>query len=183
MKKPYGLGIVVGRFQMIHAGHVDMINAARRACDSVAIFIGSSQESGTAQNPFTYETRAEMFRRVFGDSVKVFPLPDIGVGNVGQWGEYVISTVRERTGRFPDVLVSGKEERRPGWFTGENGARVAELYVPKTINVSASYMRELFISGDEETWRSFAPYALWDMYGSLRASVLASKDVTETASC
>ena len=40
MKKPYGLGIVVGRFQMIHAGHVDMINAARRACDSVAICIG-----------------------------------------------------------------------------------------------------------------------------------------------
>ena len=55
--KPFRLGLVVGRFQALHTGHEDMISRAIALCDRVGIFVGSSQESGTFQNPFSYDLR------------------------------------------------------------------------------------------------------------------------------
>ena len=92
-EKPFSLGILVGRFQTIHAGHELMIETALSLCKQVGIFVGSSQEAGTAQNPFSYETREKLLRLLFGEQVQIFPLPDIGVGNNGTWGEYVLENV------------------------------------------------------------------------------------------
>ena len=181
-KKAFGLGVIVGRFQCIHAGHEMMIDTALSVCDEVAVFIGSSQESGTNKNPFTYETRLEMLRRIYGDRIKIYPLPDAGLGNCASWGEYVVENVVRRTGRRPDLSVSGKEERRASWLDGESGESIAELYVPKTVAMSASQMREFFASDDRESWQSFTNHALWDMYGELREAVLSSRDNTETDS-
>ena len=47
MDKPFALGILVGRFQTLHAGHQQMIETALSLCDQAGIFVGSSQESGT----------------------------------------------------------------------------------------------------------------------------------------
>ena len=60
MDKPYKLGILVGRFQTIHAGHEKMVNTALQLCEQVGIFVGSSQEALTSKNPFSYEIREEM---------------------------------------------------------------------------------------------------------------------------
>lgn len=175
-KKPYELGIIVGRFQTFHTGHEEIVAKAIELCGTVGLFIGSSQESGTFKNPFKYETREKILKKVFGGSVKVFPLPDIGVGNNGKWGEYVLQNVRERFGRNPDLLISGKEERRVSWFDGIEGVSVSELYVPKTIDISATKMREFFINDDFDEWKKYTSEKLWDEYSSLRAEVLSSKD-------
>ena len=50
----FELGITVGRFQTLHNGHADMIGKALEICGKVGVLVGSSQESGTANNPFTY---------------------------------------------------------------------------------------------------------------------------------
>ena len=138
MNKPFELGVTVGRFQTLHTGHVYMIEKAAAVCEKVGIFVGSSQESGTAKNPYTYEQRERFLREVFGDTVEIYPLPDIGVGNTSKWGDYVLKNVRERFGKAPDLLVSGKEERRVSWFDSVEGVSVAELYVSKIIDMSAS---------------------------------------------
>ena len=116
MDKPFALGILVGRFQTLHAGHQQMIETALSLCDQVGIFVGSSQESGTQKNPFPYALRKRMLEKLFGDRVGVYPLPDIGVGNTAAWGDYVLENVMQRFGRMPDLLVSGKETRRLDWF-------------------------------------------------------------------
>lgn len=181
-KKPFALGILVGRFQTIHAGHEMMINTAAALCDRVGIFVGSSQESGTNKNPFTYELRKDMLKTLFGDKVKVYPLPDIGVGNNSAWGDYVLGNVESNFGRLPDILISGKEARRVDWFDSVDGVSIAELYIPKTINVSATEMRKCFINDDREAWQRFTNPLLWDRYGELREIVLSSKDNLETKS-
>jgi len=180
--KKFALGVLVGRFQGIHKGHEMMIDTALGVCDKVGVFIGSSQESGTAKNPFTYELRREMLERIYGGRVEVFPLPDIGVGNCAAWGEYVMENVLNRFGRLPDLSISGKEERRASWLEGKSGEGVAELYVPKTVVMSATQMREFFLRDERENWQEFTNPLLWDMYGELRAIVLASKDNKETSS-
>lgn len=181
-EKPFSLGILVGRFQTIHTGHEQMIHTAMALCDRVGIFVGSSQEAGTATNPFSYETREELLRLLFGEQVDVFPLPDIGVGNNGTWGEYVLENVTQRYGRGPDLLVSGKEARRVSWFDGIGGVRISELYIPKTIHISASQMRSFFLADDRESWQRYTNPSLWGEYDALRQQVLLSKDNEETAS-
>ena len=180
--KPYRLGILVGRFQTLHSGHTDMINRAIELCDKVGIFVGSSNESGTSKNPFSYETREDMLKTVFGNEVFVFPLPDIGVGNNSTWGDYVLKNVVDRFGEMPDLLVSGKEARRVSWFDSVDGASIAELYIPKTIEISATEMRDFLINDDYESWKKYTDSKLWGKYEKLRQEVLLSKDNSETHS-
>lgn len=180
--KPYRLGILVGRFQTLHSGHTDMINRAIELCDKVGIFVGSSNESRTSKNPFSYETREDMLKTVFGNEVFVFPLPDIGVGNNSTWGDYVLKNVVDRFGEMPDLLVSGKEARRVSWFDSVDGASIAELYIPKTIEISATEMRDFLINDDCESWKKYTDSKLWGKYEKLRQEVLLSKDNSETYS-
>lgn len=180
--KPYRLGILVGRFQTLHSGHTDMINRAIELCDKVGIFVGSSNESGTSKNPFSYETRENMLKTVFGNEVFVFPLPDIGVGNNSTWGDYVLKNVFDRFGEMPDLLVSGKEARRVSWFDSVDGASIAELYIPKTIEISATEMRDFLINDDCESWKKYTDSKLWGKYEKLRQEVILSKDNSETHS-
>lgn len=180
--KPFSLGILVGRFQILHAGHEQMIRTALALCDRVGIFVGSSQESGTANNPFSYHTREKLLRLLFGDVVDIFPLPDIGVGNNGTWGEYVLKHVDDRYHCSPDLLVSGKEARRVSWFDGIGGLQISELYIPKVVDISASQMRSFLLVDDRENWQRYTNSALWGEYDSLRQLVLESKDNGWTAS-
>ena len=182
MDKPYKLGIMVDRFQTIHAGHEKMVNTALHLCEQVGVFVGSSQESLTSKNPFSYEIREEMLRAVFGDSIRVYPLPDIGVGNNSRWGDYVLRNVLERFGAMPDLLVSGKESRRLDWFDGVAGLTISELYIPKTIDISATQMRQFFLQDDFENWKKHTNPRLWDKYPQLRKIVLASQAQQETNS-
>ena len=116
------------------------------------------------------------------DRVRIEPLPDIGVGNNNKWGDYVLQNVQRRFGKAPDLLVSGKEERRVDWFDSAAGVTVAELYVPKTIDISATRMREFFINDYRAEWQRYTPQALWSEYDKMREAVLAAKDVTFTRS-
>ena len=182
MEKAYGLGVIVGRFQVFHKGHEDIIDQALLLCETVGVFIGSSQESGTGKNPFSYETRQSLLRKIYGNAIEIYPLPDIGVGNNATWGDYVLDQVKARFGRLPQLLISGKEARRKGWFDNQRGASIAELYIPKTVEISAEKMRELMIKGDFDTWKEFCDERLWDSFPQLRAEVLASRKNQETAS-
>lgn len=179
--KPFSLGIMVGRFQTLHSGHEYMIRTALSLCDQVGIFVGSSQESCTANNPFSYATRESLLRLLFGDQLQIFPLPDIGVGNNSSWGEYVLQNVNARMGRNPDLLVSGKELRRVSWFDGLD-VNISELYIPKTIDISASQMRSFFLEDDMESWKRYTNRQLWGQYDRLRAQVLEAKDHLQTDS-
>ncbi len=180
--KAYELGLMVGRFQTLHAGHIDMIETALKVSDKVGIFVGSAQESGTAKNPFSYELRKEMLERIFGERIIVKPLPDIGVGNNSRWGDYVLKMTRESFGRLPDVVVSGKESRRSTWYDGEDGENIAELLVPKRISISATEMREFLTEDREDEWKRYADERLHPMYEKLREAMLIAKDNMESAS-
>lgn len=180
--KEYRLGFLVGRFQIIHSGHEEIIRKAIELSGRTAVFIGSSQESGTAKNPFTYEMRADMLRCIFKDEIEIYPLPDLGAGNTCVWGKYVYRKVFESTGETPDLFVSGEEARRNAWFPAEMYPGLTEFSIPKTTDISASRMRQFIIAGDNSAWKEFANPLLWDRYDELRGIILKFADVEETAS-
>ncbi len=180
MGKTYKLGLLVGRFQALHLGHERMIRDAAALCERVAVFIGSSQESGTQKNPFSYETREKMLKTVFGDSIEVYPLPDAGLGNNSLWGQYVLEKVTAACGRKPDLFITGREERRVSWF--EDAEDISKLIIPKVIEASATQMREYLISGDETAWRALTPAPLHPMFGELRRTTLSAQQNDTTQS-
>ena len=182
MNKSFKLGIIVGRFQAFHNGHKYMIDKALDICETVGIFIGSSQESGTRKNPFDYETRKNILKAVYGESLKIYPLPDIGVGNNSKWGDYVLENAEKCFNTVPDLLISGKEERRIDWFDSVMGLLISELYVPKIIDISATRMREMLVLNEKETWKEYTDERLWNDFDKLRGIVLKSEMNNETAS-
>ena len=179
-EKKYSLGIIVGRFQVLHLGHVDMISKAIQLCDQVGIFIGSSQESGTLKNPYTFEKRKEMLEILFGDRVKIYPLPDIGVGNVPMWGDYVLKNVIDRFGKMPDLFISGEESRRVSWL--DDYPEIDEVFVPKTIDISATKMIQFLINDEESKWREYIDPRLYSQYSELRELAIKSQANLETSS-
>jgi nicotinamide-nucleotide adenylyltransferase len=77
-------GLLVGRFQPFHRGHLEVVRALRAAhpSEELILAIGSSQLSYTYDNPFTASERFEMIRRALSEAhlegTFAIPLPDIG---------------------------------------------------------------------------------------------------------
>lgn len=58
----YAFGVVIGRFQPFHNGHLDLINAAFAHSDQVIVVLGSARSARTTKNPWRAEEREEMIR-------------------------------------------------------------------------------------------------------------------------
>lgn len=152
-KKLYNYGFIIGRFQPLHKGHLHIIEAASKLCNHVVIYVGSSQESNTSKNPFTYDERENFLVRSL-DSVRleyreliIRPLPDIDVGNNLDWGKYVLTTFAKEFGCLPDLYISGAEKERSSWFSDDIAPTMDELRISrKGIAISASEIRECICS-------------------------------------
>ena len=148
----YSLGMVIGRFQVLHNGHANMVRRALDLCDVVVVYIGSSQEARTKTNPFSYEERRDMFAEVFTLEIAcgrliIRPLPDIGVGNNEDWGSYVMNSFEKEFGRLPDLYVTGCEKVRSSWFTNEIAPNTDELRMTRhNIEVSGTLCRTTILT-------------------------------------
>ena len=54
------VGILIGRMQPPHIGHLKLIKSMIDDCDEVVILLGSSQSSRDTKNPFTWDERCYM---------------------------------------------------------------------------------------------------------------------------
>jgi nicotinamide-nucleotide adenylyltransferase len=76
-------GLLVGRFQPFHGGHLAVVRhlRAERPDERLILGIGSAQESYTAANPFTAGERFEMIEQALAEAavagVSIVPIPDI----------------------------------------------------------------------------------------------------------
>ncbi len=76
-------GLLIGRFQPFHRGHLEVVREVRRARPDAPLLIGigSAEESYTWKNPFTSGERFEMISRALAEAevegVEIVPIPDI----------------------------------------------------------------------------------------------------------
>ena len=73
-------GLILGRFQPFHLGHLKLIKSIVNEQIEPVICIGSAQYSYTAENPFTVEERKKMIEEVMKDldcKYSIFGIPDI----------------------------------------------------------------------------------------------------------
>jgi len=75
------IALFVGRFQPFHLGHLKVIKEILRENEKVIIAIGSSQENGTEDNPFSFKERENMIREVLvSEGIRNFEI--IGIPDV-----------------------------------------------------------------------------------------------------
>jgi len=179
MNKKYSLGAIVGRFQILHKGHAMVIEEGISQCENFAIFVGSSQEQRTEKNPFSFLERKAFLELAF-PGILVYPLPDIGVGNCGKWGDYVIGQVVEKCGKKPDVFFSGEEQRRMSWVDSSWG--IKEVFIPKTIEISSTKMKEFLLANNKQGWDEYIAKGLEPQFDFCREIVVKSQGNTTTKS-
>nr|AIE95863.1 Nicotinamide mononucleotide adenylyltransferase [uncultured marine thaumarchaeote AD1000_70_G10] len=54
------VGILIGRFQPLHKGHVNAIEFARDNSERLFVIVGSAEKSNQERNPFSFEERKRM---------------------------------------------------------------------------------------------------------------------------
>lgn len=181
----YKYGLIVGRFQIFHNGHRDMVQKALELCDKVVVYIGSSQAWGTKENPFSYYVRENMIKSVFETEVickRLFirGLPDIGAGNSDVWGKFVLDNFREEFHVNPNLYVTGCESNRSSWFNTNIAPTVDELKITrKNINISASQCRKLMLDNNYEEWCRNIPEELYNNYETYRKFLLKANNKEE----
>ena len=163
----YNLGLVIGRFQLLHDGHCELIDNALMLCKQVIIYIGSSQEHGTDKNPFSYEVRRGMIEKAYPIEYKigkiiVRDLPDMHIGNNSNWGKYILDRFEKEFGKQPDLYVTGVEKERPSWFAEKDAPDMCELRISRSVNkVTASECREALKNGDLKFVKEHTNFHLW----------------------
>ncbi len=88
-------GIIIGRFQPPHKGHLEIIRKVLEEIDELIIGIGSAQLSHELEDPFTAGERILMLKKALVESqidlskVYLISIPD--VNNNALWVSHVIS--------------------------------------------------------------------------------------------
>lgn len=137
--KKFSNGVVCGRFQPLHNGHCSVIDKAISECERVSVFIGSAQESGTLKNPFSYEIRRMFLKKIYGNKINIYPMPDMSSSNApvetweGEWGRFFLNKVYKSIGCLPDAIFTGAENIRDHWFYPEDIKNIEIIEVSRDI--------------------------------------------------
>ena len=74
-------GLLIGRFQPFHLGHLEAVNFALNKVENLWIGIGSSNKYNEKKNPFSADERRKMITLSVDDSIitriKIFDIPDV----------------------------------------------------------------------------------------------------------
>ena len=80
------IGLLIGRFQPLHLGHIEAIKFALRQLSTLIIVVGSAQISYELRNPFTAGERITMIRNTLIHideidirNILIIPVPDITI--------------------------------------------------------------------------------------------------------
>lgn len=143
-------GLIVGRFQPFHKGHLAVIREVLRKCDEVVVVIGSAEESHTQRNPFTAGERYQMIISSLSPSerarVHIIPVRDVNRYSV--WVSHLESYLPPFDAVYSNSTLTRSLFKQAGYEVYRTKA-----YRPK--EYSGSEIRRRIISG--KRWRHLVP--------------------------
>lgn len=169
--KKYKLGLILGRFQIFHIGHEDIINKSLENCENTLILIGSSDKENTFINPFSFEFRKNIINEIYGDNVIIRPLNDLGIGNVPSWGDYVINSAIKYYG-MPDCIIYGEEDKCKNWYSNYpnlNYIRVSR----NNINISSTLLKKYILEDNYLMFTKYVNPKLYKYYNEYKSKLIS----------
>ena len=177
--KKYKLGLICGRFCHIHNGHKMLIDKSIEDCEKTLVLVGSAQEEGTLRNPFSADYRIELIKKIYPDNeIRIEKLDDLtNEHDISyEWGQYVIDKTKEYEKDFADLIISGNDSSRKGWFSEEQLKNTEELLINREeLPISATELRGYLIIKDKEKWSKFVPEEIQQDFNKIREELLKTK--------
>lgn len=166
-------GLMLGRFQPFHDGHGWIVANTWNKCKKLIIAIGSSQESRTKRNPFTWQERKAIIGSCmhFTRDVTIIEIPDRETKmDDASWGEYIMEMVEKKAGVRPTIIFEGVEEERSHWY--DTLDVVVEKLDRQEKPISATEIRQALINDDREFFTNNMPSGTWGFYEDMREIIL-----------
>jgi|SRR5437588_7735818 len=143
-------GLLIGRFQPFHKGHLAAVTFGLSQVENLWICIGSSNKDNEKRNPFSADERKEMILSSLDSStlnrVQVFYVPD--VNDHAKWTQHVDSIVPKY-----DVVFSNDD------FTitlyQKRGMKVVPVPLLQREVISGTRIREMIAT--RKNWMELVP--------------------------
>ena len=143
-------GLLIGRFQPFHLGHLEAVNFALNKVENLWIGIGSSNKYNEKKNPFSADERRKMITLSVDDSIitriKIFDIPD--VGDHEKWTYSIDKIVPEYN------LVFSNDEFTKTLFE-KREMNVVPVVLKDRGKFSGTNIRELI--ADDKNWQDLVP--------------------------
>lgn len=161
--------LFIGRFQPLHLGHLSVIQwLQEQGKTEILIGIGSSQYSGTAENPLSFEQRTDCWQQLY-PQLPVIAIPDIH--DDAHWVEHVRKVVYTVYPSGFNQFVSGN----PWVHRLAKTAGLDVLIPPQTLRIDATTIRQL-IRNHDDAWKQYVPATL---HNFIEGSIAGSSAHTE----
>jgi len=143
-------GLLIGRFQPFHLGHLDALQFALSKVDKLWVGLGSSNLPPQKDNPFSAEQRQEMILSSIDDVMKekisIYFIPDLD--NHMKWIEKIDTIVP----KF-DIIFSNDE--LTNHLYSKRNIQVMAIPFLKRDKLSGTRIRDLIIS--DQNWNDLVP--------------------------
>jgi nicotinamide-nucleotide adenylyltransferase len=155
-------GLLIGRFQPFHLGHLDAVLFGLARTENLFICIGSSNKSNERKNPFSAEERREMIltsiEPSITDRIKIFDVPD--VGDHEKWTFEIDKTVPKY-----DIVFTNDEFTRTLFEKRE--ISVISVILKDREKFSGTNIRNLIAY--DRNWRDLVPQGTRNVLDSINA--------------
>jgi len=171
-------GLLVGRMQPVHNGHIEVIKIALKEVDEIILGIGSAQLSHSIKDPFTAGERTIMLREALSenniDPSKYYVVPFVDILMNAVW----VSHVKMLAPSF-DKVFSGNPLVQQ-LFKEEN----FNVIIPPLFNrteLSGTEIRHRMINDGD--WKSLVPNSVVGIIDNIdgigRIKHLSKKEISE----
>ena len=170
----YKRGLVIGRFQPFHNGHLELIRQIMDECEELIVVIGSAQFNYLVKDPFTAGERIEMIHASLSsqtfDRSRILIIPLENFENNACWFQYLESMVP----KF-DILYSGNEYVR---YLSKKEIVVKEPTFKNKLRFNGENIRKLIV--DHKKWEDLVPNPvkeiIMNIEGVERIRILSKSD-------
>ena len=171
-------GILIGRMQPVHNGHMEVIKQILNEVDEIIIGIGSAQASHELKDPFTAGERIVMMTQALAEigvdpsRYYIIPMQDINFNAL--WASHV----KMLTPPF-NIVYSGNPLVKQ--LFSEEGYEVRQPPLYDRLHLSGTEVRRRILN--DENWKELVPNATAELINEIngieRIKNLSVKEVSE----
>ncbi len=144
-------GLLVGRYQPFHNGHLKIVTQILEEVDEIIIGIGSAQVSHTLENPFTAGERVMMISKSLAKAEITYPYYIIPIPDLGRNALWV-AHVETLTPPF-EIVYSGNSLVQRLFKEKDYNVKTPPLY--NRMDYSGTEIRKRMLLDKE--WKDFVP--------------------------
>ena len=172
-------GLMMGRFQPFHLGHLELAKQILDQCDEVIIAITSAQFNYLEKDPFTAGERIEMIHNSIKESEidlnRCFIVSIENQFNIATWASYLKSALPHF-----DKVYSGNDY--VAMLLADSGTTVVKPEFLDREQFNATKIRSMIIS--DQNWKESVPNAVYEFLTQIdaknRLSVISKSDTNPT---